>query len=133
MIRRPPRSTLFPYTPLFRSLRGAVVPGRDDDDEPRIDGGIDELRAGARACAAAPRALGGAERHAHHVDALPDAPGLESGPEAMAVRDHPVEPTVRAADARAGIGEHLAVDEAGPGRAAGEEPAGPARPHDRSR
>src|SRR5688572_31003679 len=34
MIRRPPRSTLFPYTTLFRSLRagrnrrGAVVPGR---------------------------------------------------------------------------------------------------------
>src|SRR2546422_2742782 len=43
MIRRPPRSTLFPYTTLFRSLRGAVtaiapshgvchwsVPGGDD-------------------------------------------------------------------------------------------------------
>src|SRR3712207_6884891 len=32
MIRRPPRSTLFPYTPLFRSRRGGVVaahPGRD--------------------------------------------------------------------------------------------------------
>src|SRR5256885_4441598 len=31
MIRRPPRSTLFPYTTLFRSLRGAgqrVRPGR---------------------------------------------------------------------------------------------------------
>src|SRR5256885_6424096 len=28
MIRRPPRSTLFPYTTLFRSLQGAfVVPG----------------------------------------------------------------------------------------------------------
>src|SRR3712207_9466523 len=25
MIRRPPRSTLFPYTTLFRSLRGRVV------------------------------------------------------------------------------------------------------------
>src|SRR3712207_7538973 len=25
MIRRPPRSTLFPYTTLFRSLRGAVA------------------------------------------------------------------------------------------------------------
>src|SRR5437870_13089170 len=25
MIRRPPRSTLFPYTTLFRSFRGAVV------------------------------------------------------------------------------------------------------------
>src|SRR3712207_9144810 len=25
MIRRPPRSTLFPYTTLFRSIRGALV------------------------------------------------------------------------------------------------------------
>src|SRR2546430_13621238 len=28
MIRRPPRSTLFPYTTLFRSLAGAVPPSR---------------------------------------------------------------------------------------------------------
>src|SRR3712207_6897416 len=28
MIRRPPRSTLFPYTTLFRSLFGAVCPAR---------------------------------------------------------------------------------------------------------
>src|SRR3989475_4565087 len=31
MIRRPPRSTLFPYTTLFRStVRGMVATGRDD-------------------------------------------------------------------------------------------------------
>src|SRR2546429_225373 len=30
MIRRPPRSTLFPYTTLFRSRDVAVVPTRDD-------------------------------------------------------------------------------------------------------
>src|SRR2546427_3764695 len=29
MIRRPPRSTLFPYTTLFRSLRGANLAGAD--------------------------------------------------------------------------------------------------------
>src|SRR3989442_10449262 len=29
MIRRPPRSTLFPYTTLFRSVRGGVVVFRD--------------------------------------------------------------------------------------------------------
>src|SRR2546430_16188750 len=39
MIRRPPRSTLFPYTTLFRSdelePRGRVHPGvRDDDEDP---------------------------------------------------------------------------------------------------
>src|SRR2546430_4043633 len=28
MIRRPPRSTLFPYTTLFRSLRGDISPRR---------------------------------------------------------------------------------------------------------
>src|SRR3712207_7015988 len=28
MIRRPPRSTLFPYTTLFRSERGTTAPGR---------------------------------------------------------------------------------------------------------
>src|SRR5690349_22392624 len=28
MIRRPPRSTLFPYTTLFRSRGGRVLPGR---------------------------------------------------------------------------------------------------------
>src|SRR2546426_8884301 len=30
MIRRPPRSTLFPYTTLFRSHRGNGVPGGND-------------------------------------------------------------------------------------------------------
>src|SRR3989475_3290270 len=30
MIRRPPRSTLFPYTTLFRSGGTIVVPNRDD-------------------------------------------------------------------------------------------------------
>src|SRR2546430_14699092 len=29
MIRRPPRSTLFPYTPLFRSIRQRDLPDRD--------------------------------------------------------------------------------------------------------
>src|SRR3989475_8109840 len=29
MIRRPPRSTLFPYTTLFRSLLALLVPGSD--------------------------------------------------------------------------------------------------------
>src|SRR3712207_8942120 len=41
MIRRPPRSTLFPYTPLFRSQRGGQrPPGQDraDADGPRKPG-----------------------------------------------------------------------------------------------
>ena len=31
MIRRPPRSTLFPYTTLFRSLTGAMWPHTRED------------------------------------------------------------------------------------------------------
>src|SRR3712207_7443293 len=35
MIRRPPRSTLFPYTTLFRSLRGRVVQRHRPSDRGR--------------------------------------------------------------------------------------------------
>src|SRR3712207_9132214 len=35
MIRRPPRSTLFPYTTLFRSGVALIVPARPDDEEQR--------------------------------------------------------------------------------------------------
>src|SRR5690349_24187007 len=41
MIRRPPRSTLFPYTTLFRSL----LAGRRDRDEWRTAGGGERHRA----------------------------------------------------------------------------------------
>src|SRR5688500_19720591 len=34
MIRRPPRSTLFPYTTLFRSLHGHDVPNAGDVQNP---------------------------------------------------------------------------------------------------
>src|SRR3989441_10986335 len=44
MIRRPPRSTLFPYTTLFRSL---AVPGGVDDGAPRPPALLQELAVGA--------------------------------------------------------------------------------------
>src|SRR3712207_7172568 len=47
MIRRPPRSTLFPYTTLFRSLRGARLrPGADDapGHEPRARDAPEDVR-----------------------------------------------------------------------------------------
>src|SRR3989449_4623927 len=44
MIRRPPRSTLFPYTTLFRSLRGRAHHGREHRD---LDGRV--VRRDARA------------------------------------------------------------------------------------
>src|SRR2546430_10134780 len=40
MIRRPPRSTLFPYTTLFRSVRPLVVVAAD----PRVEDRNDEQR-----------------------------------------------------------------------------------------
>src|SRR5438034_10266353 len=64
MIRRPPRSTLFPYTTLFRS-RGARAPDRvrvadsRGDGEPP-DGGIPTTRGRARI--GDPRGPGPAER-----------------------------------------------------------------------
>src|SRR2546422_6966767 len=39
MIRRPPRSTLFPYTTLFRSQRAAAGLFRIDDVGPALEGG----------------------------------------------------------------------------------------------
>src|SRR5260370_29813436 len=48
MIRRPPRSTLFPYTTLFRSIESQREDPRadqDEDDERRqFRGGLDRLR-----------------------------------------------------------------------------------------
>src|SRR2546430_164026 len=41
MIRRPPRSTLFPYTTLFRSVR----PPRQEDADPVLALRVDEHRA----------------------------------------------------------------------------------------
>src|SRR3712207_7081832 len=62
MIRRPPRSTLFPYTTLFRSASPVRAPSREDVDDPAPGtrtvrrraraGGPDERREGvpARGC-----------------------------------------------------------------------------------
>src|SRR2546427_1077479 len=44
MIRRPPRSTLFPYTTLFRSRRGARRRDRSAPDDVRLRGPHEGLR-----------------------------------------------------------------------------------------
>src|SRR3712207_8715354 len=58
MIRRPPRSTLFPYTTLFRSARGRQAPAHGPAGVPRV---------GVRRAEAARRAVGSdrveAQRH----------------------------------------------------------------------
>src|SRR2546425_8364815 len=51
MIRRPPRSTLFPYTTLFRSLRGAGT-----GEEHLRHGRLPAVEHGAAASAVDPRA-----------------------------------------------------------------------------
>src|SRR2546422_8174283 len=40
MIRRPPRSTLFPYTTLFRSCNSVGFYGRQNDKKPAVAGGL---------------------------------------------------------------------------------------------
>src|SRR2546430_13195095 len=67
MIRRPPRSTLFPYTTLFRSLFAErVVVVYDLDLADQVDDAGEEL---ARAERQVDRHDVGAEPLAHHLDA----------------------------------------------------------------
>src|SRR3712207_7500461 len=53
MIRRPPRSTLFPYTTLFRSSPGALVP--DDDDVAGLERALGDRVHGALLAVEHPR------------------------------------------------------------------------------
>src|SRR5690242_20785487 len=68
MIRRPPRSTLFPYTTLFRSDQVHVA-GERDIEELAMPAGIGDLGAGQRAGRRIVR-LQRAERG--HLEALQD-------------------------------------------------------------
>src|SRR2546428_9347506 len=71
MIRRPPRSTLFPYTTLFRSARTRASSGKGVHG--RVAGGV--AQAGRRADAADPdglprRAVTGTRRSEEHTSEL---------------------------------------------------------------
>src|SRR2546422_2356118 len=83
MIRRPPRSTLFPYTTLFRSHfvpeLGVVHPGEPIGSEVRVEQGQDPVRHPGRDV----HAVGDvADRHARDIavgpERSPDAAGLFS-------------------------------------------------------
>src|SRR3712207_2329366 len=78
MIRRPPRSTLFPYTTLFRSLvpGGVVAGGRR---RPAVPAGPDRRRRGPRR-AVVPAAGGAPARRGRRP--LPARTGLAGGPAA---------------------------------------------------
>src|SRR5688572_32665050 len=63
MIRRPPRSTLFPYTTLFRSaLDPEAAPGRAEQEEPARSGDA-RARPPRRAVAGQRRTRSPATRH----------------------------------------------------------------------
>src|SRR3712207_8014790 len=72
MIRRPPRSTLFPYTTLFRSLRRRRAE-RGGDRQPQLPFRADLLRSWHRRRQARPRrqaASGGRQRSEEHTSEL---------------------------------------------------------------
>src|SRR2546429_7373671 len=78
MIRRPPRSTLFPYTTLFRSVRVGAQVGHDQVGQVDRDGQLarDAGEAAARAVQGVPRpgeggaALGQRLRSEEHTSEL---------------------------------------------------------------
>src|SRR2546430_17677271 len=66
MIRRPPRSTLFPYTTLFRSIRGAALKQQQPNRRVAASSQLDynpirrpEYRDAGRGCRAMRRGRGG--------------------------------------------------------------------------
>src|SRR5256886_17493755 len=67
MIRRPPRSTLFPYTTLFRSVFEALVVVRDRLGNHLLVGNVDD----------APRALVGAHPHADFIQRDLEQPNID--------------------------------------------------------
>src|SRR3712207_8421647 len=57
MIRRPPRSTLFPYTTLFRSRVVAGLAGREDHRQRQTRGVHDQMELGRQPSAGSSEAL----------------------------------------------------------------------------
>src|SRR3989440_6274762 len=72
MIRRPPRSTLFPYTTLFRSGRGA-----EECEALRAAGVPYEVVPGVTSAIAAPGAAGIPVTHRRHASAFAVVAGHE--------------------------------------------------------
>src|SRR3712207_756348 len=72
MIRRPPRSTLFPYTTLFRSEDAGLQRGADGDDLVRVDALVGLLAAGQLADQVADGRHAGRATHQDDVVDLAD-------------------------------------------------------------
>src|SRR6266508_6161606 len=110
MIRRPPRSTLFPYTTLFRSRRQPRGAARGPGDRPgRVNRAPHPTHDGVRQGGAPPRALRAGPRASREAARRPAGAGLTRGrgsdDRARAERVLPLEVPV---DARLGRarGEH---------------------------
>src|SRR3989442_12086768 len=103
MIRRPPRSTLFPYTTLFRSLRGS--PEGDGRRESRAGPGTQ-----------VPSTEGNRAPRSRGASPGPRSEGRGTGPRIRATGARPHVPRT---------GPRSAADPPGPGEAA--SPGGPAR------
>src|SRR3712207_8433888 len=69
MIRRPPRSTLFPYTTLFRSSARAA-PGRRDASDPAHPGASEDIPPCAVPPGAAREEIGHVRRSEEHTSEL---------------------------------------------------------------
>src|SRR3989442_4463702 len=78
MIRRPPRSTLFPYTTLFRSPRSRSTPSRWD--APRKPDSRDPFVARARATKGSPLSGLRGARSEEHTSELQSRPHLVCRP-----------------------------------------------------
>src|SRR2546425_8488746 len=73
MIRRPPRSTLFPYTTLFRSLQGGlagVAQGPDPPPVTEVVRELDDLRHATEVLGQADRAAERSEEHTSELQSL---------------------------------------------------------------
>src|SRR5438093_9572415 len=75
MLRRPPRSTLFPYTTLFRSRVGGAPEAVEAKEAGRLDALHDEtdlveVRAQHQARAVVPTALDRSEEHTSELQSL---------------------------------------------------------------
>src|SRR3989475_8788295 len=105
MIRRPPRSTLFPYTTLFRSIADRNVPKQGD-----VEAGV-EHRPPAAGGGRGASARAGLARHAQLPPgaATPRVAGAETRCEQLDVADHTLHGDTRR-QARYGVEEmHPAV------------------------
>src|SRR3989442_11879926 len=104
MIRRPPRSTLFPYTTLFRSLRRILAAG-----PPRLR--IDRVAVLFATCAGEGRGVTGSAREARKGGAAgaPCDAGLARGDQPSAVAVHGARDRSRATAVVSAVAVGIAV------------------------